>query len=116
MRTVLVSRLCVVTRHLTSRVFVRLTNDETYLTGNEGQTVFSEKCSVAELQPCTANAIFIAASISRVPRVRSSPRVCTSVLFILLHDLSIVCTILGSVGWHYVVATTQSHDHTLLDQ
>ena len=35
----------VVTLHLTSRMFVRLTNDTTYLTGNEGQkfrTVFSE--------------------------------------------------------------------------
>ena len=34
-----------VTLHLTSRVFVRLTKDMTYLTGNEGQnlrTVFSE--------------------------------------------------------------------------
>ena len=34
-----------VTLHLTSRVFVRLTKDTTYLTGNEGQkfrTVFSE--------------------------------------------------------------------------
>ena len=34
-----------VTLHLTSRMFVRLTNDTTYLTGNEGQkfrTVFSE--------------------------------------------------------------------------
>ena len=30
-----------VTLHLTSRMFVRLTNDTTYLTGNEG-TVFSE--------------------------------------------------------------------------
>ena len=44
------SRLCLsvclsVTLHLTSRVFVRLTNDTTYLTGNEGQkfrTLFSE--------------------------------------------------------------------------
>ena len=40
--------LCVclsVTLHLTSRMFVRLTNDTTYLKGNEGQnirTVFSE--------------------------------------------------------------------------
>ena len=38
--------VCVsVTFHLTSRLFVRLTNDTTYLTGNEGQnfrTVFSE--------------------------------------------------------------------------
>ncbi|CAI8045343.1 hypothetical protein GBAR_LOCUS25083, partial [Geodia barretti] len=40
--------LCVclsVTLNLTSRVFVRLTKDTTYLTGNEGQkfrTVFSE--------------------------------------------------------------------------
>ena len=40
--------LCVclsVTLHLTSRVFVRLTKDTTYLTGNEGQKfrmVFSE--------------------------------------------------------------------------
>ena len=38
--------LCVsVTPHLTSRVFVCLTKDTTYLTGNEGQkirTVFSE--------------------------------------------------------------------------
>ena len=40
--------LCVclsVTLYLTSRMFVRLTNDTTYLTGNEGQkfrTVFSE--------------------------------------------------------------------------
>ena len=35
-----------VTLNLTSRVFVRLTKDTTYLTGNEGQkirTVFSEK-------------------------------------------------------------------------
>ena len=34
-----------VTLHLTSRVFVRLTKDSTYLTGNEGQkfrTVFFE--------------------------------------------------------------------------
>ena len=34
-----------VTLHLTSRVFVRLTKDMTYLTGNEGQnvrTIFSE--------------------------------------------------------------------------
>ena len=34
-----------VTLHLTSRMFIRLTNDTTYLTGNEGQklrTVFSE--------------------------------------------------------------------------
>ena len=34
-----------VTQHLTSPVFVRLTNDTTYLTGNEGQkicAVFSE--------------------------------------------------------------------------
>ena len=34
-----------VTLHLTSRMLVRLTNDTTYLTGNEGQkfrTVFSE--------------------------------------------------------------------------
>ena len=34
-----------VTLHLTSRVFVRLTKDTTYLTGNEGQkfcAVFSE--------------------------------------------------------------------------
>ena len=34
-----------VTLHLTSRVFVRLTKDTTYLTGNEGQkfrTIFSE--------------------------------------------------------------------------
>ena len=34
-----------VTLHITSRMFVRLTNDTTYLTGNEGQkyrTVFSE--------------------------------------------------------------------------
>ena len=34
-----------VTLNLTSRMFVRLTNDTTYLTGNEGQkirTVFSE--------------------------------------------------------------------------
>ena len=34
-----------VTLHLTSRMFVRLTNDTTYLTGNEGykfRTVFSE--------------------------------------------------------------------------
>ena len=41
-----------VTLHLTSRMFVRLTNDTTYLTGNEGQkfrTVFSEN---APLQSC----------------------------------------------------------------
>ena len=34
-----------VTQHLTSRMFVRLTNDTTYLTGNEGQNycaIFSE--------------------------------------------------------------------------
>ena len=34
-----------VTQHLTSPMFVRLTNDTTYLTGNEGQkicAVFSE--------------------------------------------------------------------------
>ena len=41
-----VGSVCVsVTLHLTSRVFVRLTKDTTYLTGNEGQifrTVFSE--------------------------------------------------------------------------
>ena len=43
-----VGSVCVclsVTLHLTSRVFVRLTKDMTYLTGNEGQkfrTVFSE--------------------------------------------------------------------------
>ena len=44
---VLSSWFCVsVTQHLTSAMFVRLTNDTTYLTGNEGQnfrTVFSEK-------------------------------------------------------------------------
>ena len=37
--------VCVFTLHLTSRMFVRLTKDTTYLTGNEGQkfrTVFSE--------------------------------------------------------------------------
>ena len=37
--------VCVSALHLTSRMFVRFTNDTTYLTGNEGQkfrTVFSE--------------------------------------------------------------------------
>ena len=54
--------LCVcvsVTLNLTCRMFVRLTNDTTYLTGNKGRTVFSEKCSVAKLERfhrCTANA------------------------------------------------------------
>ena len=42
--------LCVsVTQHLTSRMFFRLTNDTTYLTGNEGQNVgavFSENASL----------------------------------------------------------------------
>ena len=47
-RVTLVGSVCVcvsVTPHLTSRVFVRLTNDTTYPTGNEGQNfcaVFSE--------------------------------------------------------------------------
>ena len=40
------SMVCLsVTQHLTSPMFVRLTNDTTYLTGNEGQkicAVFSE--------------------------------------------------------------------------
>ena len=31
-----------VTLHLTSRVFVRLTKDTTYLTGNEGQKLCAE--------------------------------------------------------------------------
>ena len=38
-----------VTLHLTSQVFVRLTKDTTYLTGNEGQkicAVFSENASL----------------------------------------------------------------------
>ena len=38
-----------VTQHLTSRMFVRLTKDTTYLTGNEGQkfrTVFSETANL----------------------------------------------------------------------
>ena len=38
-----------VTLHLTSRVFVRLTKDTTYLTGNEGQkfcAVFSENAQL----------------------------------------------------------------------
>ena len=40
-----------VTLHLTSRVFVRLTKDTTYLTGKEGQkfrTVFSENAPLHE--------------------------------------------------------------------
>ena len=40
-----------VTLHLTSRMFVRLTNDTTYLTGNEGQkfrTIFSENAPLRE--------------------------------------------------------------------
>ena len=45
--------LCLsVTLHLTSRVFVRLTKDITYLTGNEGQklrTVFSETAPLQSL-------------------------------------------------------------------
>ena len=47
-RVTVVVGLCVclsVTLHLTSRMFVRLTNDTTYLTGNEDlkfRTVFSE--------------------------------------------------------------------------
>ena len=40
-----------VTLHLTSRVFVRLTKDTTYVTGNEGQDFrFLWKCSVAKLE------------------------------------------------------------------
>ena len=67
-----------VTRHLTSRVFVRLTNDATYLTGNEGQklcAVFSEKCSVVELQPSSIVRLmrslpfFFAAENAIIPRV-----------------------------------------------
>ena len=45
-RVTVVGSVCLsVTLHLTSRVFVRLTKDTTYLTGNEGQkfcAVFSE--------------------------------------------------------------------------
>ena len=44
------SWVCVsVTLHLTSRMFVHLTNDTTYSTGNEGQkfrTVFSENATL----------------------------------------------------------------------
>ena len=51
--TVVCLCVCVsVTLNLTCRMFVRLTNDTTYLTGNEGQkfrTVFSEN---APLQSC----------------------------------------------------------------
>ena len=45
-------------------MFVPLTNDTTYLTGNEGQkfrAVLSENAKLERLQHCTANAIFIAA-------------------------------------------------------
>ena len=51
--------MCVsVTLNLTCRMFVRLTNDTTYLTGNEGQK-FRAVFSVAKLERfhrCTANA------------------------------------------------------------
>ena len=39
-----------VTLHLTSRVFVRLTKDTTYLTGNEGQKVCAVFSETAPLQ------------------------------------------------------------------
>ena len=43
--------LCVcVTLHLTSRVFVQLTKDTTYLTGNEGQTFLTDFSETAPLQ------------------------------------------------------------------
>ena len=45
--------VCVsVTQHLTYRMFIRPTNDTTYLTGNDGQKIvgFSLKISVAELE------------------------------------------------------------------
>ena len=48
-----------VTQHLTSPMFVRLTNDTTYLTGNEGQKICAVFFAVAKperFQHCTANA------------------------------------------------------------
>ena len=45
-RVTVVGSVCVSTQHLTYRMFIRPTNDPTYLTGNEGQKicgVFSEK-------------------------------------------------------------------------
>ena len=51
-RVTVLGSVCVsVTQHLTSRIFIRATNDTTYLTGNEGQkicVVFSEnvRCKV----------------------------------------------------------------------
>ena len=55
-----------VTLHLTSRMFVRLTNDATYLTGNEGQkfrTVFSllerfHHCTILSLRKTRVRIIF----------------------------------------------------------
>ena len=44
-----------VTLHLTSRVFVRLTKDTTYLTGNEGQkfrTIFFLANAILSLREC----------------------------------------------------------------
>ena len=41
---------CSVTLHLTSRVFVRLTKDTTYLTGNEGQKFVAVFAETAPLQ------------------------------------------------------------------
>ena len=53
--TVVVLCVCVcvclsVTRHLTSPVFFRLTNDTTYLTGNEGQKIYAVFSDNAPLQ------------------------------------------------------------------
>ena len=63
-RVTVVGYVCVcvsVTPHLTSRVFVRLTKDTTYLTGNEGQTfgtVFSKtfRCKARALPRLQASA------------------------------------------------------------
>ena len=57
--------VCVsVTLNLTCRMFVRLTNDTTYLTGNEGQkfrTVFSEN---APLQSCLSVCVCVCVCVS----------------------------------------------------
>ena len=65
-RVTVVGSVCLLlSLHLTSRVFVRLTKDTIYLTGNEGQkfrTVFSV-AKLERFQQCTANVFIIALAI-----------------------------------------------------
>ena len=69
--------VCVsVTLNLTCRMFVRLTNDTTYLTGNEGQkfrTVFSENAPLQScLSVCVCVCVCVCYSQSHLSNVSSS--------------------------------------------